>query len=215
MLRGLVTHHEIILVDDGAPEATVARVRTLLERSRLSSLPPAVAPLRRGDGDHRRARRGDRRLRHRHAAEHGSAVAHSRIPRAGARRRGHRVRRATPSKERAILVSHRRARLLLVHQRRGPSSAFREDSTQFRCMSRQVVNAITQIRGPDQYLRMLTSYIGFRKQAHSRTRRSTAPARRPSARRVTPSHLARALVMDSHDASAAPGGVGGSRYWRC
>ena len=32
VLRGLVTHHEIILVDDGAPEATVARVRTLLER---------------------------------------------------------------------------------------------------------------------------------------------------------------------------------------
>ena len=119
VLRGLVTHHEIILVDDGAPEATVARVRALLERHDFRPLPPAVAPLRRGDGDHRRARRGDRRLRHRDAAEHGSAVAHSRIPRAGARRGGRRVRRATPPKERAILVSCRRARLLLVHQRRG------------------------------------------------------------------------------------------------
>ena len=40
-----------------------------------------------------------------------------------------------------------------------------ENSTQFRCMTRQVVNAIMQIRGPEQYLRLLTSYIGFRKQA--------------------------------------------------
>src|SRR3954469_23714406 len=32
VLRGLVTHYEIILVDDGAPDATVAHVRSLLAR---------------------------------------------------------------------------------------------------------------------------------------------------------------------------------------
>ena len=32
VLRGLVTHYEIILVDDGAPAATVASIRALLER---------------------------------------------------------------------------------------------------------------------------------------------------------------------------------------
>ena len=32
VLRGLVTHHEIIFVDDGAPDDAVARVRSLLSR---------------------------------------------------------------------------------------------------------------------------------------------------------------------------------------
>ena len=62
-------------------------------------------------------------------------------------------------------------------------------------MSRQVVNAITQIRGPDQYLRLLTSYIGFRKQAlpYSPINRTGTPSVRPKREAV---HLARALVMD-------------------
>jgi hypothetical protein len=70
------------------------------------------------------------------------------------------------------------------------------DSTQFRCMSRQVVNALTQIRGPDQYLRMLTSYIGFRKQPfpYSPINRSGTPTVRPKGDAID---LARALVIDS------------------
>lgn len=43
-------------------------------------------------------------------------------------------------------------------------SGLPRDSTQFRCMTRQVVNAITKIRDPDSYLRTLTSYVGFRKE---------------------------------------------------
>jgi hypothetical protein len=70
-----------------------------------------------------------------------------------------------------------------------------EDSTQFRCMSRQVVNAITQIRDPDRYLRLLTSYIGFRKEALP-----YAPINRTGLATVRPKgealNLARSLVMD-------------------
>jgi hypothetical protein len=57
------------------------------------------------------------------------------------------------------------------------------------------VNAITQTRGGDQYLRLLTSYVGFRKQGLpyapiNRTGMATVRPKREAA------HLARALVMD-------------------
>jgi hypothetical protein len=70
-----------------------------------------------------------------------------------------------------------------------------EDSTQFRCMTRQVVNAISRIRTPDQYLRLLTSYIGFRKRElpYSPINRTGEPTVRPKREAI---HLARALVMD-------------------
>ncbi|MGH7615630.1 MAG: glycosyltransferase [Gemmatimonadaceae bacterium] len=70
-----------------------------------------------------------------------------------------------------------------------------ENSTQFRCMTRQVVNAITATRGPDQYLRLLTSYIGFRKQAlpYAPINRGHRPIGRPKSDAV---RLARALIMD-------------------
>jgi hypothetical protein len=70
-----------------------------------------------------------------------------------------------------------------------------EDSTQYRCMSRQVVNAITQIRDQDRYLRLLTSYIGFRKQGlpYAPINRTGRPPIRPKRDAV---HLARVLVMD-------------------
>jgi hypothetical protein len=70
------------------------------------------------------------------------------------------------------------------------------DSTQFRCMSRQVVNALTQIRGPDQYLRMLTSYIGFRKEPvpYAPINRSGGASVRPKGDALD---LARSLIIDS------------------
>ncbi|HTR79243.1 MAG TPA: hypothetical protein VMH39_14080, partial [Gemmatimonadaceae bacterium] len=69
-----------------------------------------------------------------------------------------------------------------------------EDSTQFRCMSRQVVNAITQIRDPDRYLRVLTSYVGFRKQAlpYAPINRNGRPTVRPKGEAL---QLARALIF--------------------
>ena len=41
-----------------------------------------------------------------------------------------------------------------------------ENSTQFRCLSRQAVNAITQIRDRYRYLRIFSSYVGFQRQPY-------------------------------------------------
>jgi dolichol-phosphate mannosyltransferase len=62
-------------------------------------------------------------------------------------------------------------------------------------MTRQVVNAITQVRGPEPYLRLLTSYIGFRKAAlpYAPINRSGEPTVRPKREAA---HLARSLIMD-------------------
>jgi hypothetical protein len=39
-----------------------------------------------------------------------------------------------------------------------------KNSTQFRCLSRQAVNAITKIKDSDRYLRLLSSYVGYDRQ---------------------------------------------------
>lgn len=69
------------------------------------------------------------------------------------------------------------------------------DSTQFRCMTRQVVNAITKIRDPESYLRTLTSYVGFRKEPLP-----YAPINRNDRASVRPLgdafHLLRSLTID-------------------
>jgi polyisoprenyl-phosphate glycosyltransferase len=69
------------------------------------------------------------------------------------------------------------------------------DSTQFRCMTRQVVNAITKIRDPEAYLRTLTSYVGFRKEplAYAPINRSGRAAARPFGDAL---HLLRTLTID-------------------
>jgi glycosyltransferase involved in cell wall biosynthesis len=70
-----------------------------------------------------------------------------------------------------------------------------EDSTQFRCMTRRVVNAITQIGDRDRYLRVLTSYVGFKKQSlsYAPINRNGRPTVRPKGEAVG---LARALIID-------------------
>lgn len=40
-----------------------------------------------------------------------------------------------------------------------------ENSTQLRCMSRQVVNAILQIKDSYRYLRLFSSYVGYQREA--------------------------------------------------
>src|SRR4051812_356116 len=69
------------------------------------------------------------------------------------------------------------------------------DSTQFRCMTRQVVNAITKIRDPEGYLRVLTSYVGFRKEPlpYAPINRNGRPMVRPVGDAF---HLLRSLTID-------------------
>lgn len=69
------------------------------------------------------------------------------------------------------------------------------DSTQFRCMTRQVVNAITKIRDPESYLRTLTSYVGFRKEAlaYAPINRNGRAIARPVGDAF---HLLRSLTID-------------------
>ena len=194
VLRQLVTHYEIILVDDGVSAETVAGVRALLEQY-----------------DFVRFLRLSRHFGEETAIAAGLDVAigdyvivmlpnmdpPSLIPEFFARARadadivyGVRLhRKSEPFWYRAG------ARLFYWYINSVVKAGIPNDSTQFRCMSRQVVNAITQIRDPDQYLRLLTSYIGFRKEAlpYSPINRTGEPTVRPKREAV---NLARALVMD-------------------
>jgi polyisoprenyl-phosphate glycosyltransferase len=193
VLRELVSHYEIILVDDGASDDTVARVHTMLERY-----------------DFVRFLRLSRHFGEETAIAAGLDVAI-----------GDYVIVMLPNMDPPALIPEffERARQddivygVRLHRKTEPfwyragarafywyinsvvKAGIPQDSTQYRCMSRQVVNAITQIRGPDQYLRLLTSYIGFRKHAlpYSPINRTGAPSVRPKREAV---HLARALVMD-------------------
>lgn len=194
VLRGLVSHYEVVLVDDGAPEETVAGVRTLLERhdfvrflrlSRHFSEETAIAAgLDAAIGDYvvvmlpgmdPPALIPEFFERVRESADIVYGVRLTRKGEPGWYRWG--------------------ARLFYWYMNGVVKAGIPKDSTQFRCMTRQVVNAITQIRDPDQYLRLLTSYVGFRKQAlpYAPVHRAGAPAVRPKSEAI---NLARALVMD-------------------
>jgi polyisoprenyl-phosphate glycosyltransferase len=194
VLRQLVTHYEIILVDDGVPADTVNGVRALLERY-----------------DFVRFLRLSRHFGEETAIAAGLDVAigdyvivmlpnmdpPSLIPEFFERARGEadivygvRMHRKTEP-----LWYRAGARLFYWYINSVVKAGIPNDSTQFRCMSRQVVNAITQIRDPDQYLRLLTSYIGFQKEAlpYAPINRTGEPTVRPKGEAV---NLARALVMD-------------------
>jgi polyisoprenyl-phosphate glycosyltransferase len=194
VLRQLVTHYEIILVDDGVRAETVNGVRALLERC-----------------DFVRFLRLSRHFGEETAIAAGLDVAigdyvivmlpnmdpPSLIPEFFERARGEadivygvRMHRKTEP-----LWYRAGARLFYWYINSVVKAGIPNDSTQFRCMSRQVVNAITQIRDPDQYLRLLTSYIGFQKEAlpYAPINRTGEPTVRPKGEAV---NLARALVMD-------------------
>jgi len=193
-VRQVAAHYEIILVDDGGGDAIVAKVRELLARH-----------------DFLRFLRLSRHFGEETAIAAGLDVAI-----------GDYVIVMLPNMDPPALIpqfiEHARSEADIVygvrlHRKNEPfwyrigarlfywyiNSVVRagipEDSTQFRCMSRQVVNAITQSRGGDQYLRLLTSYIGFRKQAlpYSPINRTGLPSIRPKGEAA---HLARALIMD-------------------
>jgi len=194
VLRTLVTHYEVILVDDGVPDGTVARVRALLERY-----------------DFVRFLRLSRHFGEETAIAAGLDVAigdyvivmlpnmdpPALIPEflERARNEGDVVYGVRLHRKSEPFWYRAGARLFYWYINSVVRAGIPKDSTQFRCMSRQVVNAITQIRGPDQYLRLLTSYIGFRKHAlpYAPINRSGAAIVRPKREAV---HLARALVMD-------------------
>jgi glycosyltransferase involved in cell wall biosynthesis len=194
VLRGLVSHYEIILVDDGAAEDTVQRVRALLGRY-----------------DFVRFLRLSRHFGEETAISAGLDLAigdyvvvmlpnmdpPSLIPdffeqaRAGADIVfGIRLHRKTEP-----LWYRGGAQLFYWYTNSVLKAGIPENSTQFRCMTRQVVNAIGQIRGPDQYLRLLTSYVGFKKQGfpYGPINRTGAPTVRPKLEAV---NLARSLIIN-------------------
>lgn len=195
VLRGLVTHHEIILVDDGAPDATVARVRELLGRHDFVRF----LRLSRHFGEETAIAAGlDAAIGDYVAVMLPNMDPPALIPEFFERARGDadivygvRLHRKTEP------IWYRvGARVFYWYINSVVGADLPKDSTQFRCMSRQVVNALSQIHGPDQYLRMLTSYIGFRKQAlpYAPINRTGAATVRPKREAV---NLARALIFDN------------------
>jgi glycosyltransferase involved in cell wall biosynthesis len=195
VLRGLVTHHEIILIDDGAPDDTVARVRALLGRHDFVRF----LRLSRHFGEETAIAAGlDAAIGDYVAVMLPNMDPPALLPEFFERARGDadivygvRLHRKTEP------VWYRLgARLFYWYINSVVKLDLPKDSTQFRCMSRQVVNALSQIHGPDQYLRMLTSYIGFRKRAlpYAPLNRMGAATVRPKREAV---NLARALIFDN------------------
>jgi hypothetical protein len=194
VVRELVTHYEIILVDDGTTDDTRDRVKTLLARY-----------------DFVRFLRLSRHFGEETAIAAGLDAAI-----------GDYVVVMLPNMDPPALIPQFFERVradadlvygVRLHRKNEPlwyragAAAFYgyvngvvraglpRDSTQFRCMTRQVVNAITKIRDPESYLRVLTSYVGFRKEALP-----YAPINRNSRASVRPAsdafHLARSLTID-------------------
>ena len=194
VVRGLVTHYEIILVDDGTTDDTRDRVKTLLARYDFVRL----LRLSRHFGEETAI-----------AAGLDAAI-------------GDYVIVMLPNMDPPALIpeffERVRANADLVygvrlHRKNEPlwyragaavfygyvngvvRAGLPRDSTQFRCMTRQVVNAITKIRDPESYLRVLTSYVGFHKEALP-----YAPINRNARASVRPVsdafHLARSLTID-------------------
>jgi dolichol-phosphate mannosyltransferase len=194
VLRTLATHYEIVLVADGADDATVSQTGALLARHDFVRL----LTLSRHFGEETAIAAGlDVAIGDFVVVMLPNMDPPSLMPAFVERAQadadivyGVRLHRhAEPLWYRAG------ARLFYWYMNAVVQAGIPEDSTQYRCMTRQVVNAITQIRDPDRYLRLLTSYIGFRKQPlpYAPINRSGRPTVRPKGDAL---NLARALVFD-------------------
>jgi glycosyltransferase involved in cell wall biosynthesis len=194
VLRGLVSHYEIVLVDDGVPEDTLSAVRALLARHEFVRF----LRLSRHFGEETAIAAGlDVAIGDYVVVMLPNMDPPALIPAFLERARGgvdmvygvRLHRRMEPLWYRAG------ARTFYWYLNRVVKAGLPEDSTQFRCMTRQVVNAITQIRDPARYLRFLTSYVGFRKEAlpYAPLNRTGKPSVRPPGEALA---LAHALIID-------------------
>jgi dolichol-phosphate mannosyltransferase len=194
VVRGLVTHYEIILVDDGTQDDSRDRVKALLAKYDFVRL----LRLSRHFGEETAIAAGlDASIGDYVIVMLPNVDPPSLIPQFFARVRsdadlvyGVRLHRKNEP------LWYRAGAAVFYGYVNGVIRAgLPRDSTQFRCMTRQVVNAITKIRDPESYLRVLTSYVGFRKEALP-----YAPINRNGRKSVRPTadafHLARSLTID-------------------
>ena len=194
-LRSIVSHYEIILVDDGTDDDTRDRVKSLLARYDFVRL----LRLSRHFGEETAIAAGlDAAIGDYVVVMLPNMDPPSLIPRFFERVRsnaadlvyGVRLHRKNEP------VWYRAGASIFYGYVNGVIKAgLPRDSTQFRCMTRQVVNAITKIRDPESYLRTLTSYVGFRKEAlaYAPINRNGRALARPVGDAF---HLLRSLTID-------------------
>jgi glycosyltransferase involved in cell wall biosynthesis len=194
-LRALVTHYEIILVDDGTDDDTRERVKSLLTRFDFVRF----LQLSRHFGEETAIAAGlDAAIGDYVIVMLPNVDPPTLIPRFFEQVRsnaadlvyGVRLHRKNEP------VWYRFGAWVFYGYVNGVLNAgLPRDSTQFRCMTRQVVNAITKIRDPESYLRSLTSYVGFRKAplAYAPINRNGRPFARPVNDAF---HLLRSLTID-------------------
>ena len=193
VLRDLVSHYEIVLVDDGVPEATVSAVRALLARHEFVRF----LRLSRHFGEETAIAAGlDVAIGDYAVVMLPNMDPPTLIPAFLERARGgaDMVYGVRVHRHMEPLWYRAGAKVFYWYLNRVVKAGIPEDSTQFRCLTRQVVNAITQIRDPGGYLRSLT-YVGFRKEAlpYAPMNRTGKPTVRPPGEALA---LARALIID-------------------
>lgn len=194
-LRAIVTHYEIILVDDGTHDDSRDRVKALLARYDFVRL----LRLSRHFGEETAIAAGlDAAI-----GDYVIVMLPNTDPPALIPQFFERVRSNTADLVYGVRL-HRKneplwyrfgAAVFYGYVNGVLKAGLPRDSTQYRCMTRQVVNAITKIRDPDSYLRTLTSYVGFRKEPlpYAPMNRNARATARPLGDAF---HLLRSLTID-------------------